>query len=193
MTDEQKAAWDADYEPENQAFIRRMKARRIDRRRCLRWKYQRYIKDYLQCIQAVDDGVGRMLSYLDESGLAENTIVIYSSDQGFYLGEHGWYDKRWMFEESLKMPFLIRWPGVMDAGSKSDALIQNIDYAPTFLEIAGAEVPAEMQGRSLVPLLQEPGQDHRLPGAMRSTTPTTKMPRSTTCLCTTEFAPNDTN
>ena len=83
----------------------------------IRWKYQRYIKDYLRCIQAVDDGVGRMLEYLDESGLAENTIVIYSSDQGFYLGEHGWYDKRWMFEESLKMPFLIRWPGVISRAS----------------------------------------------------------------------------
>ena len=95
-----------------------------------------------------------MLDYLDESGLAENTIVIYSSDQGFYLGEHGWYDKRWMFEHSLAMPFLIRWPGVVEPGGRSKALIQNIDYAPTFLEIAGLPIPADIQGRSLMPVLK---------------------------------------
>ncbi|MEL6898042.1 MAG: sulfatase/phosphatase domain-containing protein, partial [Planctomycetota bacterium] len=104
-----------------------------------------------------DDGVGRLLDYLDESGLAENTIVIYSSDQGFYLGDHGWYDKRWMYEESLKMPLMVRWPGAMRPGIVSDALVQNIDYGPTFLDVAGAEIPAEMQGRSLVPLLRGGG------------------------------------
>ena len=153
MTDEQKATWDAAYEPENQDFIRRMKAGELTDKDVVSWKYQRYIKDYLRCIQAVDDGVGRMLDYLDESGLADDTIVIYSSDQGFYLGEHGWYDKRWMFEESLRMPFLIRWPGVINPGTDSTALIQNIDYGPTFLDVAGAKIPAEMQGRSIVPLL----------------------------------------
>lgn len=157
MTDEQRAAWDAAYEPENQDFIRKMKAGELTDKQVVQWKYQRYIKDYLGCVQAVDDGVGEILGYLDESGLAENTIVIYSSDQGFYLGEHGWYDKRWMFEESLEMPFLIRWPGVLEAGVDSTALIQNIDYAPTFLEVAGAEVPSEIQGRSLVPLLKNQG------------------------------------
>ncbi|MGB0332799.1 MAG: sulfatase/phosphatase domain-containing protein, partial [Planctomycetota bacterium] len=100
-----------------------------------------------------DESVGRLVDWLAENGLDENTIVIYSSDQGFYLGDHGWYDKRWMYEESLEMPFIIRWPGVVPAGAASDALIQNLDYAPTFLEAAGAEVPADMQGRSLLPVL----------------------------------------
>src|SRR5690606_12700889 len=116
MTDAQKQAWDAAYEPENQEFIRLMQAGVLNDRQVVEWKYQRYIKDYLRCIQAVDDSVGQLLAYLDEADLAENTIVIYASDQGFYLGEHGWYDKRWMFEESLEMPFLIRWPGVIEAG-----------------------------------------------------------------------------
>ncbi|GIW96973.1 MAG: acetylglucosamine-6-sulfatase [Pirellulaceae bacterium] len=158
MTAEQKAAWDAAYEPENQAFIEAMKAGKLTDDDILKFKYQRYIKDYLRCVQAVDDSVGRLLNWLEDNGLADNTIVIYSSDQGFYLGEHGWYDKRWMFEESLKMPFLIRWPGVLTGGIESDALIQNIDYAPTFLEIAGAEIPEEIQGRSLVPVLKNNGQ-----------------------------------
>ena len=158
MTDAQKAAWDAAYEPENQAFLRRMRAGELSDEDVVRWKYQRYIKDYLRCIQAVDDGVGQLLDYLDDQGLADDTVVIYSSDQGFYLGEHGWYDKRWMFEESLRMPFLIRWPGVIEPGTESRALIQNIDYAPTFLEWAGVEIPGDIQGRSLVPLLRNQGQ-----------------------------------
>ncbi len=155
MTPEQKKAWDAHYEPENQAFLKQMQAGELSDDQILSWKYQRYIKDYLRTIAAVDESVGKLLDYLDETGLAENTIFIYSSDQGFYLGEHGWYDKRWMFEESLKMPFLVRWPGVVASGTRSSALIQNIDYGPTFLEAARAEVPEEMQGRSLLPLLQE--------------------------------------
>ncbi len=154
MTSEQKAAWDAQYEPENEAFIEQMKAGKLSADDVVRWKYQRYIKDYLRCIAAVDESVGRVLDYLDESGLADNTIVIYSSDQGFYLGEHGWYDKRWMYEESLRMPFIVRWPGVIPSNTRSTALIQNIDYAPTFLELANVPVPAEMQGRSLVPVLR---------------------------------------
>ena len=158
MTDAQKEAWDAAYEPENQQFIADMKAGKLTDRQVTQFKYQRYIKDYLGSVQAVDDSVGEILDYLDESGLAENTIVIYSSDQGFYLGEHGWYDKRWMFEESLQMPFLIRWPGVLQPGIQSDALIQNIDYGPTFIELAGAKIPAEMQGRSMVSLLRNQGQ-----------------------------------
>ena len=157
MNDEQKAAWDAYYEPLNQKFLAQMKAGELSEKEILQWKYQRYIQDYLKTVQAVDDGVGEILDYLDESGLDENTIVIYSSDQGFYLGEHGWYDKRWMFEESLRMPFLIRWPGVIEPGAQSKALIQNIDYAPTFLELAGVEIPEAIQGRSLVPLLQNQG------------------------------------
>lgn len=157
MTEAQKKTWDAKYEPENQAFIKKMKAGELSADEVLRWKYQRYIKDYLKCIAAVDDSVGAVLKYLDDNDLAKNTIVIYSSDQGFYLGEHGWYDKRWMFEESMQMPFVIRWPGVMQPGTKSKALIQNIDYGPTFLDAAGVGVPKEMQGRSLVPILEDAG------------------------------------
>ena len=154
MTEDQQRAWDTHYEPENQAFLSDLRAGRLSDRQVGGWKYQRYIKDYLRCIAAVDDGIGRILDYLDASGLAENTIVIYSSDQGFYLGDHGWYDKRWMFEESMKMPFLIRWPGKITPGTRTPTLIQNIDYSATFLEIAGAAVPPEIQGRSLVPVLQ---------------------------------------
>jgi arylsulfatase A-like enzyme len=158
MTPEQRAAWDAHFEPENQAFIAKMRAGQLSEEEIVRWKYQRYIKNYLRCIAALDENIGRLLDYLDESGLAENTIVIYASDQGFYLGEHGWYDKRWMFEESLQMPFMIRWPGVLSTGVRSTAFIQNIDYAPTFLDLAGIDVPADMQGRSLVPLFRNHGQ-----------------------------------
>ncbi len=154
MNPEQKATWDAQYEPENQAFLARLAAGDLSDRDVLLWKYQRYIKDYLRTIAALDENVDRVLTYLDENNLADNTIVIYASDQGFYLGEHGWYDKRWMFEESLKMPFLIRWPGVVPAGVQSTALIQNIDYAPTFLEAAGAPIPEAIQGRSLVPVFK---------------------------------------
>jgi len=119
-----------------------------------RWKYQRYMQDYLAVIQAVDDNIGRLLAYLDSSGLAKSTIVIYTSDQGFFLGEHGLFDKRFMYEESLRMPFLVRWPGVIKPGTHSDAMALNVDFAPTFLEAAGLPVPAEMQGRSLVPVLR---------------------------------------
>jgi N-acetylglucosamine-6-sulfatase len=158
MTPAQKEVWDAQYEPENKAFIEQMQAGKLSDREVVSWKYQRYIKDYLRCIAAVDDGVGKLLNYLDDAGLSQNTIVIYSSDQGFYLGEHGWYDKRWMFEESLQMPFLIRWPGVISPETRTTALIQNIDYGPTFLDVAGVDVPAEMQGRSLVPVLRNNAQ-----------------------------------
>lgn len=154
MTPEQKKTWDAAYGPENEEFVAAMKAGKLDAKDVTRWKYQRYLKDYLRCIRSVDENVGRMLDYLEESGLAENTVVIYSSDQGFYLGEHGWYDKRWMFEESLSMPFLIRWPGVVAPGTRNAAMIQNIDYAPTFLEMAGAKIPSTVQGRSLLPVLK---------------------------------------
>jgi N-acetylglucosamine-6-sulfatase len=158
MTDEQKAVFDEAYGPENQELLDALAAGQMDDESLTRWKYQRYIKNYLGTIRAVDENVGRILEYLDEAGLADNTIVIYSSDQGFYLGEHGWYDKRWMFEESLAMPFLIRWPGVVQPGTRVDAMIQNIDHAPTFLEVAGVKVPDDIQGRSLVPILKNKGQ-----------------------------------
>lgn len=119
-----------------------------------RWKYQRYMQDYLATIQSVDDGVGRILDYLDRTGLARNTIVIYTSDQGFFLGDHGMFDKRFMYEESIRMPFLVRWPARIAAGTRSDAMALNVDFAPTFLAAAGLPIPAEMQGRSLLPVLE---------------------------------------
>jgi arylsulfatase A-like enzyme len=119
-----------------------------------KWKYQRYMQDYLACVQSVDDNIGRMLDFLDKSGLASNTIVIYTSDQGFFLGDNGMYDKRFMYEPSLKMPFLIRWPGVIKPGSTQDQMIINTDFAATFMDVAGVKVPGDMQGRSIVPLLK---------------------------------------
>jgi len=119
----------------------------------MKWKYQRYIQDYLACISSVDDNVGRVLNYLDENDLSENTIVIYTSDQGFYLGEHGWFDKRFMYEESFKTPLMARWPNQINAGTTSDEMVQNLDFAQTFLEAAGIEIPNDMQGESLMPLL----------------------------------------
>lgn len=112
------------------------------------WKYNRYIKDYLRTIKSVDDGVGELLDYLEESGLAENTIVVYTSDQGFYLGEHGWFDKRFMYEESFRTPILMKYPKEIKAGTVIDKLVQNLDFAPTFLDYAGIEAPEEMQGES---------------------------------------------
>ena len=113
------------------------------------WKYQTYLRDYLSVIHSVDENVGRLLKYLDEHGLAENTIVVYASDQGFYMGEHGWFDKRFMYEESMRTPLVIRYPREIRAGSVSSEMVQNIDYAPTFLEYAGVKQPKEMTGRSL--------------------------------------------
>ncbi|MEX2271022.1 MAG: sulfatase-like hydrolase/transferase [Vicinamibacterales bacterium] len=120
----------------------------------VRWKYQRYMQDYLATVQSVDDNVGRLLAFLDKTGLARNTIVIYASDQGFFLGDHGMYDKRFMYEESIRMPFLVRWPAGIKPGTRSDAIALNIDFAPTFLEVAGLPKSTEMQGRSLLPVLR---------------------------------------
>lgn len=150
MTPEQRKHWDAYYNPENEAF----KAAKLSGKALAEWKYQRYIKDYLRCVAAVDDGVGRLLTYLKEQGLDENTIVVYTSDQGFYLGEHGWFDKRWMYEESFRMPLLMRWPGVIKAGKPVRQLTQNIDFAPTLLDAVGITPPAEMQGQSMMPLFK---------------------------------------
>jgi arylsulfatase A-like enzyme len=119
----------------------------------LRWKYQRFIKDYLGCVAGVDDSVGRVLAWLDEHGLRENTLVVYTSDNGFFLGDHGWYDKRFMYEPSLRVPLLVRWPARVPGGAATAAMALNVDYAPTLLAAAGVEVPPEVQGKSLVPLL----------------------------------------
>lgn len=127
--------------------------RTLTGRELVRWKYQRYMRDYLACVQGVDDGVGRVLDYLDRTGLAQNTIVIYSSDNGWYLGDLGLYDKRFMYEPGLRVPLLVRGPGIR-AGSLPAQFVTNLDLAPTFLDLAGLPIPASMQGRSLVPLLQ---------------------------------------
>ena len=150
FTPEQKKNWEDAYRERNQKYFDKVPEGK-DR---TRWQYQRYIKDYLRCISSVDENVGRVLNYLDQSGLAENTIVIYSSDQGFYLGEHGWYDKRWIYEESLRTPLLVRWPGVVQPGTVNNQLVSNLDFAQTILEMAGAEATPEMQGSSLVPWLR---------------------------------------
>jgi len=120
----------------------------------MKWRYQRYMQDYLACISSVDDNIGRMLDYLDENGLSENTIVVYTSDQGFYLGEHGWFDKRFIYNESFKTPLLIRWPNVITPNTSSDEMVQNLDFAQTFLEAAGIEAPDDMQGESFISLLK---------------------------------------
>lgn len=150
MTPEQAKAWTAAYQPKNEAFIKAdLKGKDL-----VRWKYQRYLKDYLRCIKSVDDSVGELLDHLEQIGLAGNTIVIYSSDQGFYLGEHGWFDKRFMYDESYRTPLLISWPGVTSPGSVNTDLVSNVDFAETFLELAGVKIPADMQGASLVPILK---------------------------------------
>jgi arylsulfatase A-like enzyme len=153
MTPEQQAAWHKALDPKNEAF----QNANLQGEELVRWKYQRYMQHYLGCVKSVDDSVAALMQYLEETGLDENTIVIYSSDQGFYLGDHGWYDKRWMYEESLKMPLIVKWPGVTQPGSVAEQMVQNLDYAETFLDMAGATIPDDMQGVSLVPLLQ--GED----------------------------------
>jgi arylsulfatase A-like enzyme len=150
LTPEQLETFTKAYEEENEA----LKLARFTSEGRTKWNYQRYAKDYLRCIDAVDDNLGRVLDYLDKSGLAENTVVFYTSDQGWYLGEHGWYDKRWMYEESFRTPLLVRWPGKVKPGSVNADLAMNLDFAETFLDIAGLEVPTDMQGKSLVPLLE---------------------------------------
>jgi arylsulfatase A-like enzyme len=117
------------------------------------WRYQRYIKDYLRVVASIDDNVGRVLDWLDEAGLSDDTVVVYTSDQGFFLGDHGWFDKRFMYEESLSMPLLIRYPAEIEPGSECDEMVLNVDFAPTFLELAGIEIPSHVQGSSFVPLM----------------------------------------
>jgi arylsulfatase A-like enzyme len=150
MTDAQLRPWFAHYQPLDKA----LHDAKLSGKELVRWKYQRYAKNYLRCVKGVDESVGKLRKTLKELGLSDNTVVIYSSDQGFYIGDHGWYDKRWMYEESLKMPLVVSWPGVTKPGSKSEAMVQNLDYAQTFLDLAGAPQPDDMQGISLKPLLE---------------------------------------
>ncbi|MCE2884048.1 MAG: sulfatase-like hydrolase/transferase [Planctomycetaceae bacterium] len=149
----------AAYDEENRELIRRLP--RMSARQQAEWRFQRYAKDYLRTAQGVDDSVGGILDELDRLGLSQDTIVVYTSDQGWFLGEHGWFDKRWMYEESFRMPLVVRWPGRVPAGSTSGALVQNLDFAPTFLEAAGVPVPADMQGKSMVGLLAAGGAEDK--------------------------------
>lgn len=149
MDDQQRNAWRAAYNPRNEEFIKN----KPEGRDLAKWKYQRYIRDYLKVIKSVDDGVGEVLDYLDKNGLTENTIVVYTSDQGFYLGEHGWFDKRFMYEESFRTPLLIRYPREIKPGTIITQMVQNLDFAPTFLNYAGVKAQKEMQGESFRKLL----------------------------------------
>jgi arylsulfatase A-like enzyme len=150
MNEEQMNAWNHVYDP----IIKHFCESGLSGRELVRFKYQRYLQDYLACIASVDKSVGAVLDFLKENGLDKNTIVIYASDQGFYLGEHGWFDKRWMFEESYRTPLLVQWPGLTAPGSVNNDIVSNIDLAETFLDMAGVEIPADMQGRSMVPVLK---------------------------------------
>ncbi|MDB2385430.1 sulfatase [Polaribacter sp.] len=145
MNDQEREAWDKHYMP----IIKDFKTRDLKGKELALWKFNRYMQDYLSTIQSVDDGVGQVLDYLKENGLEENTIVVYTSDQGFYLGEHGWFDKRFMYEESFRTPLLMKYPKEIKPGTVINELVQNLDFAPTFLDYANAEIPAEMQGESL--------------------------------------------
>lgn len=155
----QRASWDSIYMPIMEDFKR--KYPEMSQKDLMRWRYQRYMQDYLGSIASVDEGVGELLDYLEESGLDENTIVIYTSDQGFYLGEHGWFDKRFIYNESFKTPLLVKWPGVIQENSVNTQMVQNLDFAPTMLEMAETEIPEEMQGESLIPLLKGKGKGFR--------------------------------
>ena len=150
MTEEQKSAWDAVYDPISEKFKKEYPD--MNDSTLTIWKYQRYMQDYLASIAAVDENVGRVLDYLD-ANVSENTIVVYTSDQGFYLGEHGWFDKRFMYNESFKTPLLMRWPNIITPKTTEAEMVQNLDFAQTFLELAGVTPPEDMQGESLVPLL----------------------------------------
>ena len=150
LTPEEKKKWEAAYGPSIDAFNKA----NLTGRELAEWKYQRYMKDYLRCVQSVDDNVGRLMKYLTANGLDKNTIIIYTSDQGFYLGEHGWFDKRFMYEESFRTPLIVKWPGVTNKKMTTNSMVQNLDFAETILDMAGLPVPSDMQGKSIVPVLK---------------------------------------
>lgn len=154
---DQLGPWVKAYSPKNLD----MKSKKLEGKELAIWKYNRYIKDYLRCIKSVDDGVGEVLDYLDQKGLSENTIVVYTSDQGFYLGEHGWFDKRFMYEESFRTPLIVKYPKEIKPGTTVDGLVQNIDFAPTFLDYAGIEILEDIQGRSFRKLVSDEETDWR--------------------------------
>lgn len=150
LTDEEQKAFEEAYAEENEEF----KNADLGGKELVRWKYQRYVKDYLRTVQSIDDNVGRVMEYLKENDLDDNTIVIYTSDQGFYLGEHGWFDKRFMYEESFRTPLVMRWPDKIKSGSVSDQPVMNLDIGETLLEAAGVEIPEDMEGESFLPILE---------------------------------------
>lgn len=150
MTPEQQDIWKEHYAKIREKVLKD-KPKSDD---LVKWKYQRYMQDYLACVKAMDDSIGNLLEYLESTGLDKNTVVMYGSDQGFFLGEHGWFDKRFMYEESISSPFVVRWPGVIRPGSVSKELVSNLDFAETFLDIAGVEIPSDMQGKSLKPIME---------------------------------------
>ncbi len=150
MDSAQRAKFEAFYQPIRDEFF----AANLQGRELAEWKYQRYMRDYMKVLKSLDDNVGRVLDYLEENDLLDNTLVVYTSDQGFYMGEHGWFDKRFMYQESFATPLVMRLPKGFDRRGDITEMVQNIDYAPTFLEIAGVEVPADIQGESLMPLLR---------------------------------------
>ncbi len=150
LTPQQRIPWEAAYDSSNAAF----RDAQLRGDELTRWRYQRFIKDYMRVVEGMDRAVGRVLDYLAANGLDRNTLVVYSSDQGFFLGDHGWFDKRWMYEESLRTPLLVRWPGVVAAGSVNRDMVMNLDFAETLLDAAGVNVPDAMQGRSILPLLR---------------------------------------
>jgi arylsulfatase A-like enzyme len=159
MTPEQRADWDKVYNPMIEEFKEKFPT--MTEKEKMKWRFQRYMQDYLGSIKSVDEGVGEVLDYLKESGLDKNTIVVYTSDQGFYLGEHGWFDKRFIYNESFKTPLLVKWPGVIEPNSTNTQMVQNLDFAPTLLEAAGAPTPEEMQGESLIPLFKGQNEGFR--------------------------------
>ncbi len=150
MTPEEKIRYQTAYTPSIEAFNKA----NLTGKELAMWKYQRYMREYLRCVQSVDDNVGRLMDYLKANGLDKNTIIIYTSDQGFYLGEHGWFDKRFMYEESFRTPLIIKWPGVTNKKSATNSMVQNLDFAETILDMAGLPVPADMQGKSMTPVLK---------------------------------------
>lgn len=160
MPEEVQHKWDSVYAPR----IAEYRSGKLQGDELVRWKYQQYMRDYLATAMSVDESIGRVMEYLEEIGELDNTVIVYTSDQGFFLGEHGWFDKRFMYEECLRMPFVIRYPKMIKAGSTSKAICMNVDFGPTFLDLAGIEVPSEMQGRSFRKVLEKKG---RIPAGWR--------------------------
>ena len=158
MTESEREQWYVAYAKKNEWFLEHADSLTHDE--LLRWKYQRYLKDYLRVIKSVDDSVGEILDYLENNGLMDNTMIVYTSDQGFYMGEHGWFDKRIMYEESFRTPLIVHYPG-NKGGTKSETMVQNLDFGPTFLAIAGAAQPDNMYGVSMLPVLKKDGAEPR--------------------------------